>query len=105
MVPLDSVVRKPAPSGERLFVPPKRPPRPPKAPGPPAPRIFKIVDVTSRAVLAEGTGARATLDVLSTVASIVDVHVFVWEPKPERWRLLALAEQRLLWERRDHERP
>jgi hypothetical protein len=105
MVPLDSVVRKPAPSGERLFVPPKRPPRPPKAPGPPAPRIFKIVDVTSRAVLAEGTGARATLDVLSTVASIVDVHVFVWEPKPERWRLLTLAEQRLLWERRDHERP
>jgi hypothetical protein len=105
MVPLDSVVKKPAPSGERLFVPPKRPPRPPKDPGPPAPRIFKIVDVTSRAVLAEGTGARATLDVLSTVASIVDVHVFVWEPKPERWRLLTLAEQRLLWERRDHERP
>lgn len=101
MVPLDSVVRTPAPTGERLFVPPKRPPRPPKDPEPRRPRTFKIVDVTTREVLAEGTGARATLDVLSTVRSIVDVNVFVWEPKPERWRLLTLAEQRLLWERRD----
>jgi hypothetical protein len=100
MVPLDSVVKKPAATGERLFVPPKRPPRAPKDPAPPTPRMFKVVDVTSRAVLAEGTGARATLDVLSTVGSIVDVHVFVWEPKRGRWRLLTLAEQRLLWERR-----
>jgi hypothetical protein len=101
MVPLDSVVKKPAPTGERLFVPPKRPPRPPKDPEPRTPRIFKVVDVTTRAVLAEGTGARATLDVLGTVRSIVDVNVFVWEPKPGRWRLLTLAEQRALWERRD----
>jgi len=27
--------------------------------------------------------------------------VFVWEPKAERWRLLTLAEQRVLWERRE----
>jgi hypothetical protein len=101
MVPLDSVVKKPAPTGERLFVPPKRPPRPPKDAEPRRPRTFKVVDVTTREVLAEGTGARATLDVLSTVRSIVDVNVFVWEPKPERWRLLTLAEQRVLWERRD----
>jgi hypothetical protein len=100
MVPLDSVVKKPAPTGERLFVPPKRPPRPPKDPEPRTPRIFKVVDVTTRAVLAEGTGPRATLDVLGTVRSIVDVNVFVWEPKSERWRLLTLGEQRVLWERR-----
>src|SRR5258705_2030894 len=102
MVPLDSVVKKPAPSGERLFVPPKRPPRPPKDPEPRTPRTFKVIDVTTRAVLAEGTGARATLDVLGTVRSIVDVNVFAWEPQPERWRLLTLGEQRVLCERRDH---
>jgi hypothetical protein len=101
MVPLDSVVKKPAPTGAPLFVPPKRPPRPPKDPEPRAPRTFKIVDVATREVLAEGTGARATLDVLGTVRSNVDVNVYVWEPEPGRWRLLTLAEQRLLWERRD----
>ena len=100
MVPLDSVVRKPAPSGEPLFVPPKRAPRPPKAPEHPRRRTFKVVDVTTREVLAEGTGARATLDVLGGVRSIVDVNVYVREPEPERWRLLTLDEQRVLWERR-----
>jgi hypothetical protein len=100
MVPLDSIVKNPAPTGERLFVPPKRPPRPPKGPEPRKPRTFKIVDVTTREVLAEGTGARATLDVLSAVRSIVDVNVFVWEPTSEHWRLLTLGEQRVLWERR-----
>ena len=49
MVPLDTVLKKPAPSRETLFVPPKRKPR---------------------------------------------------EPKPERWRLLTLAEQRTMWDRR-----
>ena len=60
-----------------------------------------MLDVATREVLAEGTGARATLDVLNAVRSVVDVNVYVWEPKPERWRLLTLDEQRLLWERRD----
>ena len=101
MVPLDSIVKKPAPTGQPLFVPPKPLPRPPKEPEPPAPRTFKVLDVTTREVLAEGTGARATLDVLNKVRSVVDVNVYVWEPKPERWRLLTLGEQRLLWERRD----
>ena len=54
----------------------------------------------SRAVLAEQVGARETLRVLSDVRSLVDVHVFVWEPKADRWRLLTLDEQRLLWSRR-----
>ena len=105
MVPLDSIVKKPAPTGRPLFVPPKPPPRPPKDPEPPAPRTFKVLDVATREVLAEGTGARATLDVLSTVRSIVDVNVYVWEPTPERWRLLTLDEQRLLWERRNPHSP
>ena len=54
----------------------------------------------SRRVLADGVGARATLDVLGDVRSIVDVNVSVREPGSDRWRLLTLAEQRALWERR-----
>jgi hypothetical protein len=101
MVPLDKVQRKPARSSEPLFVPPKIKPRPPKPPPqPPSPRVFKVVDVTTRAVLADGARARETLEALSDVRSIVDVTVSVWEPATERWRLLTLAEQRTLWDHR-----
>ena len=101
MVPLEAVLEKPAPSREPFFVPPKRTPREPKPPEPRAPRAFKLVDVVSQAVLAEQVGAREALAVLSDVHSIVDVNVFVWEPKADRWRLLTLDEQRLLWDRRE----
>jgi hypothetical protein len=100
MVPLDSVLRKPAPSSEPLFVPPEPKPREPKPPEPRAPRRFKIVEVVSEQVLAEGVPAREALSVLNGVRSIVDVRMFVWQPKEERWRLLTLDEQRLLWDRR-----
>jgi hypothetical protein len=99
MVPLDAV-HQPARSAEPFFVPPKRKPREPKPAEPRAPRRFRIVDVSTREVLADGALARETLDVLGGVRSIVDVHVFVWEPDGERWRLLTLPEQRTLWERR-----
>ena len=101
MVPLESVLEKPAPSGEPLFVPPKPKPREPKPPEPRAPRRFKVVDVVSQAVLAEGASTREALDVLSDVRSIVDVHVSVWEPTADRWRLLTLGEQRLMWNLRE----
>lgn len=100
MVPLDRVLKRPAPSNEPFFVPPKRKPHEPKLEEPRAPRRFKVVDVVSQAVLAEQVGARETLNVLSDVRSVVDVHVFVWEPEADRWRLLTLDEQRLLWNRR-----
>jgi hypothetical protein len=100
MVPLDKVQRKPAPRTERLFVPPKPKPREPKPVEPRAPRSFKVVDVATRAVLADGAGARETLRVLGEVRSTVDVHVSVWEPSRNAWRLLTLDEQRHLWERR-----
>jgi hypothetical protein len=100
MVPLDAVLEKPTPRSEPLFVPPKRRPRPPKPAEPPAARVFKVVDVATRAVLADGASARETLDVLRDARSMVDVHVSVWEPKGERWRLLTLDEQRLMWDRR-----
>jgi hypothetical protein len=100
MVPLDKVLKKPAPSHEPLFVPPKRKPREPKPAEPRAPRRFRIVDVATRAVLADDVGAREALRALSDVRSTVDVHVFMWEPKTEAWRLLTLAEQKTMWDRR-----
>jgi hypothetical protein len=100
MVPLEKVQQKPARDREPFFVPPKRNPREPKPAEPRAPRTFRVVDVATREVLADGTLARETLSVLGGVRSSVDVHVYVWEPDDDRWRLLTLAEQRTLWERR-----
>jgi hypothetical protein len=99
MVPLDKVRREP---GSRpLVVPRKRRPKPPpEPPEPPAPRRFRVVDVATRELLADDVPARPTLETLRDVRSLVDVNVYVWEPKEDRWRLLTLAEQRLLWERR-----
>src|SRR4051794_16406431 len=100
MVPPESVLETPRPRSEPLFVPPKPLPREPKPPEPRVPRRFKIVDVVSQAVLAEGVGAREALAVLNDVRSNVDVRVYVLQPKADRWRLLSLDEQRLLWDRR-----
>ena len=100
MVPLDKVRKKPAPSAEPFWAPPKRAPREPKPAEPRAPLKFRIVDVLSREVLADDAGAREALDALNGVRSIVDVQAFVWQPDAERWRLLTLDELRTLWERR-----
>jgi hypothetical protein len=98
MVPLDKVVKQADP--KPLFVPRKRQPKPAPEPAPRPPRRFKVVDLTSRAVLAEDTDARTTLDVLGGIRSSVDVNVSVWEPSTAAWRLLTLGEKQLLWERR-----
>ena len=98
MVPLDKVVKQPDP--KPLFVPRKRRPKPAPDPAPRPPRRFKVVDLASRAVLAEDLDARATLDLLGGIRSSVDVNVSVWEPSTEAWRLLTLGEKQLLWERR-----
>ena len=100
MVPLDKVLKKPAPSREPLFVPPEPVPREPEPPEPRPPLRFKVVDVMTRAVLAEGASAREALGVLDDVRSVVDVNVYVWQPKSEKWRLLTLDEKRTLWDRR-----
>ena len=101
MVPLDKVVRQPEPSGKPLFVPRKRRrPEPPAEPTPRPPRRFRVVDISTREVLADGADTRATLDLLGGIRSSVDVNVSVWEPGTERWRLLTLRERNLLWERR-----
>jgi hypothetical protein len=100
MVPLEKVLKKPAPRSEPFFVPPKRKPREPAPPQPRAPRRFRIVDVATRVVLGDDVGAREALTTLGGVRSSVDVHVYVWEPQDDEWRLLTLAEQRAMWDRR-----
>ena len=31
---------------------------------------------------------------------VVDVRVYVWQPRAKKWRLLTMAEQKAMWERR-----
>jgi hypothetical protein len=101
MVPLESVRKTPQPR-EYLFPPQARRAKPEPAPAPEsrAPRRFKVVDISTRQVLAEDADLRTTLALLAEQRSSVDVNVYVWEPEPERWRLLTLGERQLLWERR-----
>jgi len=100
MVPLDKVVKKPAPKREPVFVPPKPRPRPAAAPEPRQSRRFRVVDVLSTRVLAEDTDARATVRALEGVRSVVDVRIYVWQPRAKKWRLLSMGEQKAMWERR-----
>lgn len=99
MVPLEKALDRPGRRKEPFFVPPKRRPRTPKDPEPRVPRRFKVLDVMTRRVLAEGADGRAMLQLLrDDVRSSVDVEVLVWEPADEEWRLLTLAEQRAVWD-------
>ena len=97
VVPLDKVLRKPG-SGEPLHVhaQPKRE-RALKEPEPKPPREFKIVDVTTGQVLGEHLDTRATVAALEDVGSVVDVRIYAWDHRAEKWILLTLAEQRTLW--------
>jgi len=99
MVPLDKVLRKPG-SGEPLVVhaPPTRGTRPPKEPEPKRTREFKIVDVTTGEVLGEHLDTRAALSALEGVESVVDVRIYAWDHRNEKWVLLTLGEQRALWQ-------
>lgn len=100
MVPLDRVLRKPGSDAVPDFVLPELKPPAPREPEPKQPRKFRVVDVLTRQVLADEVDARATVGTLEDVRSIVDVNIWVWEPDPERWRMLTLDEVRSLWEYR-----
>jgi hypothetical protein len=97
VVPLEKVLTKRSSVAEPLFVPRKPRPRPPEAPAPRRPREFKVVDLMTRQVLAEGASARETVDILSGIRSVVDVSVYVWQPERDRWRMLTFDELRALW--------
>jgi hypothetical protein len=52
----------------------------------------------TRETLAQDADARATVDLLGEVRSIVDVQIYAWNPSAEDWRLLTFDERRALWE-------
>jgi hypothetical protein len=100
MVPLERVLKKPGSEEVAVRVLPRPKPRAPKPPEPRQPRQFKVVDVMTREVLAEGADLRTTVKLLDDIRSIVDVTIWVWQPEAERWRMLTLEEARSLWEYR-----
>jgi hypothetical protein len=101
MVPLEKVAGEPAPTSGPILVGPRPAPRLSRASEPRQPRRFKVDDVMTRQVLAEGADARATVELLKTIRSIVDVSIYVWEPKREEWRMLTHREKKLIWGFRD----
>jgi hypothetical protein len=96
MVPLDG--RRAVEGRGVVVVEPK--PKPVKPPEPKLPRKFKVVDVMTKRVLAEGADARTTVEVLEDVRSIVDVSVYVWEEKAGKWQGLTQRETHMLWDLR-----
>jgi hypothetical protein len=100
MVPLEKVLRKGGKEPELNLVELKREVSPKPAPEPQAPsrRRFKVVDIMTRETLAEDADARATVDLLGQVRSIVDVHIYVWNAERQSWRMLTLDERRALWD-------
>jgi hypothetical protein len=97
IAPLQRAREEPLSERELALVLFKRPPRRPQPHEPMLPLRFKVVDVMSARVLAEGIGARATVDLLEGMRSVTDVRIFLWLETTGRWRLLTLAEQKALW--------
>jgi hypothetical protein len=83
-----SVPRRPAPRTEEL-------------PKPKEPHQFRVVDVMTRQVPADGVGAREAIVALQQFRSVVDVDVYIWQSESERWRRLTFAERDQLWKLRD----
>src|ERR1700758_1661679 len=99
MVPLESILRKGSDTVPDFVLPELRQPGPEEDEAR-QPHLFRVVDVMTREVLAQDVDARAAVTVLEDVPSVVDVTVYVWEPKAERWRLLTFGETKALWEYR-----
>jgi hypothetical protein len=98
VAPLEKASEKPSPERGLAVVALERPPRATESIEPLAPLKFKIVDVRSSRVLAAGVSARATVDLLEGIGSVVDIRTYVWMREAKRWRLLTLDEQKALWE-------
>ncbi len=73
------------------------PARPAPEPEPPAPLLFKVVNIMSSQVLAEGVGAGEAIRALERMRSVLDVRIFQWAAESGRWRLLTLDEAKALW--------
>ena len=99
-MPLDRFEHPEEPKPAKVWVPPKRTPREPEPPKPRAPRRFRALDVVTREVLLDDGSVAEMLEMLREVEHVNDVNLYVLEPERERWRLLSMAEQRVVWERR-----
>ena len=99
-MPLDRFEHPEEPKPGKIWVPPKRTPREPEPPKPRAPRRFRALDVVTREVLLDDGSVAEMLEMLREVERANDVNLYVWEPERASWRLLSMAEQRLVWERR-----
>jgi hypothetical protein len=97
MVPIEKAHGGSSERGRGAIVVQEPKPRPVKVPEPLGPRRFKVVDVMTRRVLAVDASARETIDLLEDVRSIVDVTIYVWERKLDRWQELSLREKQMLW--------
>jgi hypothetical protein len=97
VVPLEKAPASLATERELATVTLERPPRVIDEPEPLGPLTFKVLDIRSSQVLAEGTDTRATIELLEDVRSVLDVRIYVWMQRAGRWRLLTLDEQRALW--------
>jgi hypothetical protein len=97
VVPLENALKRPAAEPELALVALERPPRAREAVAPLPPMTFKVVDIMSARTLAEGISARATVDLLASVRSVLDVRIYVWMATAKRWRLLTFDEQKALW--------
>jgi len=101
VVPLEKVPERSAAEQELATVTLERPPRKIEQPQPLGPLTFKVLDIRSGEVLAEGTDTRETIELLADVRSVLDVRIYVWMQRAGRWRLLTLEEQRAIWRFRD----
>jgi hypothetical protein len=103
MVPLEQTLRRG--SEERKLDTVRLGPAPAPAPAPeaaqPAPLRFRVVDVLSSSELAHDVDARAAIEELTRLRSVLDARIYVWVPQEDRWRLLTLDERRLMWRFRD----
>jgi hypothetical protein len=97
MVPLEKTLQPERIERDLALVELDRPARPPEEPEPVAPLAFRVVDVMSARVLAEGIGTRETVELLEGMTSALDARIYVRTGKTGRWRLLTLEERKLLW--------
>ena len=98
MVPLEKVLQKPGPAPERFSVLRRRSRRRPAPP--PEPRQaakFRVVDVMTQEVLADGADTRSTVELLRGIRSVVDVRIYTWDEQAEKWRLLPHGDHKRLW--------
>jgi hypothetical protein len=97
MVPLEKTLKPERIERDLALVELDRPARPPQEPEPLAPLAFKVVDVMSARLLAEGIGASEAVELLEGMKSALDARIYVRTGETGRWRLLTLEERKVLW--------